>query len=155
MAQIETYAKSEGEKEFDWNKFLKKEKFTEEDLDNAESLASDWVTCACGNMCSIIPRKAGRPLDKKLARLGERFADYLNEMQENFTDPNEATSVWADKAELEKALKDEKKHFERARKGAIKTLEAIEVRSVEVMREYFLKMQPTMKAIGLKLVKTK
>lgn len=152
---MKTYARAEGEKEFDWNKFLKKEKFTEEELDDADYKASDWVTCACGNMCSIIPREDGQPLDKRLAKLGEAFANHVSKMQENYTDPNTPVSCWTDEAEKKKELTQEKKVFEKARKNAIKTLEKIEVRSTEVIREEFMKMESTMKAVGLKLVKLK
>ena len=43
-------------------------------LDRLDNLAGDWVTCACGNQCSIIPRNAhGVPEDDNLRRLGYLF----------------------------------------------------------------------------------
>jgi hypothetical protein len=40
----------------------------------AISLASQWTTCACGNMCDIIPRtEDGRPVDTTLTHLGIIF----------------------------------------------------------------------------------
>lgn len=43
-------------------------------LEKLDNLASDWVTCACGNQCSIIPRNAhGVPRDNTLKWLGCTF----------------------------------------------------------------------------------
>ena len=39
-----------------------------------EYAANSWVTCACGNQCSIIPRdENGGPLDPTLKQLGYEF----------------------------------------------------------------------------------
>lgn len=36
--------------------------------------SKEWVTCACGNQCVIIPRNdSGSPVDRKLFDLGVRF----------------------------------------------------------------------------------
>jgi hypothetical protein len=64
---------------FDWNKFLKnairrKTPLDKKEWDKVESLARDWVTCACGNQCSVIPRdEDNEPLDDTLRSLGIQF----------------------------------------------------------------------------------
>ena len=47
--------------------------------------ACSWVTCACGNMCDIIPRVTndefsgpGRPQDHELAQLGAAFPKFIS-----------------------------------------------------------------------------
>ena len=80
---MKTYAESVGEKPFDWNEFLSRESHSDLDWNWAHSLARKWPTCACGNLCDVIPRKkegdyfgmGGEPLDKKLTDLG---LDFLN-----------------------------------------------------------------------------
>jgi hypothetical protein len=78
---MKKYAEKKGKEAFDWNKFLENppEKGSEEHLDACD-LAEDWVTCACGNLCDIIPRSTlGRPLDDKLESLG---IDFNNSVQD-------------------------------------------------------------------------
>lgn len=42
-----------------------------------------WVTCACGNQCSIIPRyENGAPRDFELSNLGSNF--YINVSERNY-----------------------------------------------------------------------
>ena len=89
---MRTYAKKCGLPEFDWNEFLDraiKEKIpvyadaiTLHPLYRiASAQASSWVTCACGNQCSVIPRRntEGAPKDKKLLVLGIRFSHSIND----------------------------------------------------------------------------
>lgn len=79
--KIKTYAETIGKKPFDWNAFLEKAiagKVGKIAQDRAEERASKWTTCACGNMCDIIPRKTsgfaiGAPLDEDLADHGQVF----------------------------------------------------------------------------------
>ena len=91
-----TYAESLNEEPFDWNKYLadKIDGITEPrnpitgaiitDGD-AHCLASDWITCAVGNLCAALPRHSvglnghvrGIPDDKKLSRLGCKFANQI------------------------------------------------------------------------------
>ena len=41
--------------------------------------AQSWTTCACGNMCDIIPRDEwGAPLDDELRTLGVLFPTYIH-----------------------------------------------------------------------------
>lgn len=65
-------------KKFDWYDFLNRAiagKVKDSEITNAEDDAEDWVTCACGNQCSIIPRDPdGGPLDEKLYELGCQFS---------------------------------------------------------------------------------
>jgi hypothetical protein len=80
---MRTYAEKKGEKAFDWNKFLENppEYASTEHLDACD-LAEAWVTCACGNLCDIIPRstlKAGCPLDDKLEFLGIGFNNSIQD----------------------------------------------------------------------------
>ena len=70
-----TYAEKKGEKPFDWNKFLENppEWGWEEHLDACD-LSCQWVTCACGNQCDIIPRyPIGSPVDEELQYMGIDF----------------------------------------------------------------------------------
>lgn len=71
---MKTYAQENKKKPFDWTTFLKKKNKTFNDWATAENEASSWVTCACGNQCSVIPRaSSGVPVDSKLATLGFNF----------------------------------------------------------------------------------
>lgn len=45
-------------------------------------LAGEWVTCACGNQCDIIPRmELGMPEDYKLRVLGYLFSGYVDSQE--------------------------------------------------------------------------
>ncbi len=75
---MRTYAESKGKKPFDWNEFLSRDKYTEEEWKAAMKLSYSWITCACGNQCDIIPRReSGAPEDCKLWELGDRFSTAL------------------------------------------------------------------------------
>lgn len=60
---------------------------TNKKWENAVDKAGDWVTCACGNQCSIIPRIGNAPIDGKLYTLGLEFpsaiadGDFLGAME--------------------------------------------------------------------------
>jgi hypothetical protein len=72
---MKNYAETKGKEAFDWNKFLENppEKGSPEHLDACD-LAEAWVTCACGNLCDIIPRSPlGCPIDEKLEMFGGIF----------------------------------------------------------------------------------
>lgn len=75
---MQTYAQSQKKKPFDWDAFLKKaikSGVTEIEHTKAKQLSNDWVTCACGNQCSILERDDfnGEPMDDELAELGTEF----------------------------------------------------------------------------------
>lgn len=75
---MKTYTESKGYKPFNWNEFLNKENISEEEWIEAEELAENWVTCACGNQCDVIPRDYfGEPKDWELFELGHNFAKVI------------------------------------------------------------------------------
>lgn len=75
---MKTYSESQNKKPFDWNKVLSAEP-TEEQWEEMRGLAQNWITCACGNQCDIIPRrKNGRPKDIELFWLGLDFLYYIS-----------------------------------------------------------------------------
>ena len=76
------YAETQGEPAFDWNKFLVTAHLhSNHDWESAKELAGDWVTCATGNQCDLIPRheknglfyRRHEPKDTQLAELGIKF----------------------------------------------------------------------------------
>lgn len=86
-----TYAQKQGKKSFNWNKFLSKNftKFSkerEDELFDADELASNWVTCACGNQCAIIPRceTTSAPKDGQLYKLGSKFCDKVSKLRDAY-----------------------------------------------------------------------
>lgn len=78
-----TFAETQDQPPFDWRQWLLKAiDYTPRsaDYDEKLTLAKSWVTCACGNLCAIIPRERGtsggtdgRPIDETLSDLGIRF----------------------------------------------------------------------------------
>jgi hypothetical protein len=75
---MKTYREEQKGQAFDWNAFLNKKNITEDEWYDAVELAKSWVTCACGNQCSIIPRDftTGSPVDEKLKHLGGGYGFY-------------------------------------------------------------------------------
>jgi hypothetical protein len=65
--------------EWDWYEFFKasdkrKEKYWRE----ACNLANSWVTCACGQVCSALPKASwGQPMDDELRQLGSSFDKHI------------------------------------------------------------------------------
>lgn len=80
---MKTYAEKNGKKPFDWNKFLNNPPDLEDLIawEEAEERSGSWVTCACGNQCSLIKRRTdddwdgsdGAPIDEELESLGGDF----------------------------------------------------------------------------------
>lgn len=72
-----TYAEEHGKKPFDWSVFLKRaitREVSKEEMWEAQYLAARWVTCACGNQCSMLPRFVdGEPKDEQLSAMGSDF----------------------------------------------------------------------------------
>lgn len=65
---------------FDWFKFLAQTKISDDEWDDADGLASKWPTCACGNLCKMIPRTwLGCPIDDQLEDLGNYFANAVGD----------------------------------------------------------------------------
>lgn len=73
---MKTHAEAQGREPFDWNEFLNKKEISESEWLEAKLLAGNWVTCACGNLCDIIPRYRGipAPRDGILLSLGNSFS---------------------------------------------------------------------------------
>lgn len=68
------YIEEHNQEPFDWNVFLAQDNIAEDAWKDAYELASDWVTCACGNQCAVLPRNNyGEPRDLVLLRLGNDF----------------------------------------------------------------------------------
>jgi hypothetical protein len=71
------YSETQGKPFIDWNERVnrKPETVTEEEWEQWAEDAGTWVTCACGNLCDLIPRDkdTGMPLDKRLFNLGTDF----------------------------------------------------------------------------------
>lgn len=83
MTKLKTYTESKKKKPFDWNKFLNKVKYSRKELDEAYASSGDWVTCACGTQCSIIPRwEEGTPKDSYLKNFGYTFSSYIYHMSQ-------------------------------------------------------------------------
>ena len=81
-----TYAEKNNEESFDWNAFLDKKEITQNKWEYASLISSQWVTCACGNQCDLIPRYKpgespfeywGTPKDSILRALGIEFNDFI------------------------------------------------------------------------------
>ncbi len=64
---------------FNWFLFLEKhpKDINLKEMEQAEKLASKWVTCACGQLCKALPRGTSNsfnePKDPELSRLGYKF----------------------------------------------------------------------------------
>lgn len=126
-----TYAEKNNRKSTNWLKFLNKkcEKMTENQVTAKSNLSGDWVTCACGNQCAIIPRDSyGVPIDKKLRNLGGAFHDSGIAKMEDYI-----------KDALNTDYKDDiKKYYKLANKSrekALKILFKIEERSAELIKQ--------------------
>jgi len=75
--QTISYAKSHNRKPFNWYAFLTKEWITEQEWEQVRFLSANWITCACGNQCDILPRTQGEPDDVELKRLGRDFNEFI------------------------------------------------------------------------------
>ena len=112
-----TYTESKNKPPFDWYKFLNKEKYTFDELYDKLNLSRNWVTCACGNQCSVIPRyENGCPIDGKLSALGIKFTRYIKLMCNNLD-------------------LDNKYSFLEFKNLALEILGQIEERSSEILKE--------------------
>ena len=69
--------------DFNWFTFLNQdiESISQDHLEEANALADNWVTCACGQLCEALPRVSGNcPKDGKLFELGMNFANKMSEV---------------------------------------------------------------------------
>jgi hypothetical protein len=80
---MENYAETKGESAFDWNALLENPpEYLSNEHYRACDLSGEWVTCACGNLCDIIPRSPiGRPSDTELESLGVNFYYAIKECE--------------------------------------------------------------------------
>lgn len=82
---MKTYAEKELKKPYNWNKMLElamQGKARGAVRIHMNNMAGNWVTCACGNQCDIIPRDVdGVPEDEKLDSLGMRFLEEVLDME--------------------------------------------------------------------------
>jgi hypothetical protein len=66
---------------FNWFLFLD-QKFSDispAELHRASTLAASWVTCACGQLCRVLPRDCNNaPEDKTIRNLGLEFMNQIS-----------------------------------------------------------------------------
>lgn len=77
---MRTYTETKNKKSFNWHGALSVDPryITWLVLHTMEHKASNWVTCACGSQCEIIPRASdGSPLDPTLRNLGVEFTEAI------------------------------------------------------------------------------
>lgn len=82
---MKTYAESIGHRPFNWLVALKdarKGLASPEDVETMKKAACQWPTCACGNMCDLLPRgrpaEQSAPLDDDLYFAGLNFAEAVD-----------------------------------------------------------------------------
>lgn len=157
---MKKYVEVKKKKTFDWNVALAKDckDMTEKEVKKMDELAQQWVTCACGNQCAIIPRaeqetdirKPGSPLDEKLHELGTHF---YTEAIEKMAEYNLAFLDYEsyDFPELSKAqyLKTANKY----RKNAIRILKRIEKRSAQLIQAEITKNKTALEQMGFVVTK--
>ncbi|MFT5347789.1 MAG: hypothetical protein ACI9M3_000823 [Bacteroidia bacterium] len=69
-----TYTESKHNTPVDWNEFLNQKEIANGEWELASAFSADWVTCACGTQCGVIPRdRFGAPKDILLQDLGLEF----------------------------------------------------------------------------------
>jgi hypothetical protein len=144
MNKLKTYAETQKAKPFNWFEWLNKKNFTLEELDEKNHLAGDWVTCACGNMCSILDREeGGEPKDEQLEDLGTDFSEHvadIHDIQEKLVE-----DPYLDEFEKKELLKD----FHRKRKMAIYTLKKIEKRSQKLIDSKVKEAKTLLLSLGI------
>lgn len=91
---MKTYAETRGAAPFNWTQWLTQQEeliksgqpLSEPEWEKAIERAADWVTCACGNQCAVIPRGSdGAPTDAVLTKLGGSEGFYKVIQQRNPT----------------------------------------------------------------------
>ncbi len=74
MKKLKSYTSTQGKVTFDWNEFLNRKEISEYSWYLAKNRSQNWITCACGTQCNIIPRDVfGTPKDITLQRYGFSF----------------------------------------------------------------------------------
>lgn len=72
---------------FCWFLFLEQpdDQITEDQIEEAYHKSTEWVTCACGQVCASIPRnQSNEPDDETLYELGMQFMFELQDAREQF-----------------------------------------------------------------------
>lgn len=72
---------------FCWFLFLEQpdNQITEDQIEEAYGKSTNWVTCACGQVCASIPRnKFNEPDDEILYELGMHFTCQIEDAKEQF-----------------------------------------------------------------------
>lgn len=94
---METYTEKMGNNPFNWFDKLNSKKINWDELKHK---ANSWVTCACGNLCDVIPRdEMGVPDDFELVSLGIDFS-YEVERQDSVSALNVLNKIEKRSAEL-------------------------------------------------------
>jgi len=83
-AHTQNYSQARGKEPIDWYNELTQPSISQHRWRKLKPLAREWVTCACGNLCDVIPRDhSGMPIDLTLAKLGTQFnANIIRENKE-------------------------------------------------------------------------
>lgn len=149
---MKKYTETKNRKPFDWFEALSKDcsKMTIKESERLANKAGEWITCASGNQCAIIPRdKDGEPLDKQLKSLGTQF----------YTEGIKHMHFRLEDAELIKSSSGNKDFFINQanvyRKKAIKYLGQIEKRSAYLIQQEIKKAKSTLSEFGYKVTKNK
>ena len=125
-----SYCEASGRTPFNWGRFLRRKRYTVAELEKARRLSGEWVTCACGNQCDVIPRNTigeerylanryvskNEPLDDQLGDLGMQFHQAIVNLQVDIETP---------------------RPFLRSRNKAASILRRIERRSAKLVRAYY------------------
>ena len=143
---MKKYTETKSKAPFDWFKALSKDckDMNEKEVKELANKSRDWVTCACGNQCAIIPRgEEGIPVDKKLHTLGSNFHGSGISRMEN------AMYNYFDEHENKKYLK----QANTWRLKSIDTLTKIEARSKELIEDEVYKLKYLLEQFGYKVTK--
>lgn len=136
---MKTYSETKRRKPFNWNEFLNKDKYTIKELEKAEKLANSWVTCACGNQCSIIERVGDEPIDNILRALGYTFVQDIKNLYRKELYKNDS------------CYKDiYSKTINQYKKEAKSTLLKIEKRSSYLINRKIKEAKKLLKEVGIK-----
>ena len=116
--------------EINWYEVIKlsPEEFLEKDNIYIDA-ADNWITCACGNLCDVIPRlDNGEPIDDELADLGVTFSNLISEVADIAYD---ISIIEEDHDAI--YLKELKKEYKETMKKVAKTLNKIEKRAAKII----------------------
>ncbi len=109
---------------FNWFKALEKKIADPSPSESDEELykrSSHWATCACGNMCDVIPRTSGgQPIDNELENLGTLFMEQVEDAIDKNVKGSEDPEFTGDRHSW---------------KVARVILERIEIRSFEILHK--------------------